>query len=245
MKQLITLMMLLFISMIYGQESRYASIDFIKPIQGENYGEILSEKWAKLAQKRIDQGTIDGWDAWWVADSTSESEYQIVLVTLAKEIDSLNSGTGLRSVFPEMSDEELQAFNKKNQAARKIIKTNLVTIKDNIFKVDSLPNMVVMNYMKVKSQNAFAYEKMEEEFKKQYFEASPKQGWGLAKRVDKIGSYLGWNYVTFDFYNSISELMLERVPTVEYPEDLQDKINIREHGYSETLWKWISLRKSE
>ena len=31
----------------------YIQVDYIKTVPGKNYGQILNEKWAKLAEKRI------------------------------------------------------------------------------------------------------------------------------------------------------------------------------------------------
>ena len=60
----------------------YIQVDYIKTVPGKNYGQILNEKWAKLAEKRIKEGTIVGWDAWWNMNSTDESNHDIMLVTL-------------------------------------------------------------------------------------------------------------------------------------------------------------------
>ena len=158
---------------------------------------IINENWSKLHQKRIDDGIISGWDVWWAMNSTSESDHQIVIVTLVENIEDFNNNPGIRSVFPDWSDEELEEFNQKNQAARTIIKTDLLAIKNRAAKQDSIPNVLVMNYMKVKPVNALAYEKMEDNYKKSNFENSNRASWGMAKRIDKYGTGLGWNYIIF------------------------------------------------
>ena len=86
----------------------------------------MNENWSKLHQKRIDDGIIVGWDVWWAMNSTSESDHQIVIVTLAEKVSDFNNNPGIRSVFPDWSDEEFEEFNKKNQAARTIVKTDLL-----------------------------------------------------------------------------------------------------------------------
>ena len=48
--------------------------DFIRTTPGEQYNQILNQKWKELAQKRADEGTITGWDTWWRANATPESE---------------------------------------------------------------------------------------------------------------------------------------------------------------------------
>ena len=95
----------------------YIQVDYIKTVPGKNYGQILNEKWAKLAEKRIKEGTIVGWDAWWNMNSTDESNHDIMLVTLLTDIDSIGAGAGILRAFPEMTEEEVADFNKKNREA--------------------------------------------------------------------------------------------------------------------------------
>ena len=145
----------------------YIQVDYIKTVPGKNYGQILNEKWAKLAEKRIKEGTIVGWDAWWNMNSTDESNHDIMLVTLLTDIDSINAGAGILRAFPDMTEEEVAEFNKKNREARKIVNSTIYKVVDNYFKQDSVPNIAVVNYMKVAPGDEFEYEKMEKEYKDQ------------------------------------------------------------------------------
>ena len=239
-------------SLIMAQEdgsvskgASYIQVDYIKTVPGKNYGQILNEKWAKLAEKRIEEGTILGWDAWWNMNSTDESNHDIMLVTLLTDIDSINAGAGISRAFPDMTEEEVVEFNKKNREARKIVNSTIYTVVDNYFKQDSLPNIAVVNYMKVSPGNEFEYEKMEKEYKKNV-ESSPKAGWAVHKRVDRVGTNLNNNYITVDFYNKMSEIMLERAPTWEMSEEFAEEYEkiqkLRRHVYSDTHWNFISLR---
>ena len=223
----------------------YIQVDYIKTVPGKNYGQILNEKWAKLAEKRIKEGTIVGWDAWWNMNSTDESNHDIMLVTLLTDIDSINAGAGILRAFPDMTEEEVADFNKKNREARKIVNSTIYKVVDNYFKQDSVPNIAVVNYMKVAPGDEFDYEKMEKEYKTNV-EASPKAGWAVHKRVDRVGTNLSNNYITVDFYNKMSEMMLERAPTWEMSEDFAEEYEkiqkLRRHVYSDTHWNFISLR---
>ena len=243
MKKILSLILLLSF-FAFGQDNTYVQLTYVKPVQGENYGEILNEKWKALAQKRANNGTIIGWDVWWRAGSTPESNHQIMIATLVSHPDSLNINPGIRSVFPEMTDEEFESFSTKNTASRKIINRTMTVEKDAYFKTDSVPSMLVMNYMKVKPINAMKYEDFESSLKEGLKE-SAKQGWAFHKRVDAVGSGLGWNYLTADFYNNNSELMSERVPTYDYSDndEIIKNLSLREHVWSDTYWKWISIRK--
>ena len=246
-----TLILFFSIGFITAQEdgvsngATFIQVDYIKTVPGKNYGQILNEKWAKLAEKRIEQGTIVGWDAWWNMNSTDESNHDILLVTLLTDIDSIGAGAGIRRAFPDMTDDEVAEFNKKNREARKIVNTTIYKVVDNYFKQDSVPNIAVINYMKVAPGDEFEYEKMEKEYKTNV-EDSPKAGWAVHKRVDRVGSNLGYNYVTVDFYNKMSEIMLERAPTWEMSEEFAEEYEkiqkLRKHVYSDTHWNFITLR---
>ncbi len=228
-----------------GNGATYIAVDYIKTVPGKNYGEILNTKWKKLAEKRIKDGTIVGWDAWWNMNSTDESNHDIMIVTLLRDIDSINAGQGILQAFPDMTEEEVTAFRKKNRESRKIVNSTIFRVVDDYFKQDSVPNIAVINYMKVAPGDEFDYESMEKEYKSNV-EDSPKAGWAVHKRVDRVGSNLGYNYVTVDFYNKMSEIMLERAPTWKMSEEFAqeyDKIQkLRKHVYSDTHWNFITLR---
>ena len=66
----------------------YVNMTFVKTTQGEDYGTILNEKWRELAQMRVDEGTITGWDVWWRPNATDTDDWNMLLVTIAKHPDS-------------------------------------------------------------------------------------------------------------------------------------------------------------
>ena len=101
-----------------AEQNQYVQVTYIKPVADKNYGEILEKNWKKLHQKRADNGTIIGWDVWWADGSNDNSEYNIVIATLVNHPDSLRVNPGIRSVFPEWSDEDYNRFSNKNQEAR-------------------------------------------------------------------------------------------------------------------------------
>ena len=113
-----------------AQDWKYASISWIRTTPGEDYNTLLNEKWAKLAQKRIDDGTIVGWDVWRVGHTTPESPYNLIIVTLANEVDSLWANTGFRKIDPDMTDMDVEVMSQKNFNARKIMGQSVVARKN-------------------------------------------------------------------------------------------------------------------
>ena len=63
---------------------------------------------------RIDEGTITGWDTWWRVGATSESDWNLLIVTVANHPDSLNANVGVPKMRPDYSEMDREIFLEKN-----------------------------------------------------------------------------------------------------------------------------------
>lgn len=225
-----------------AQDWKYASISWIRTTPGEDYNVLLNEKWAKLAQKRIDDGTILGWDVWRVGHTTPESPYNLIIVTLASEVDSLWANTGFRKIDPDMTDMDVEVMSQKNFKARKIMGQSVVARKNGYSFVDSLPQIAVFNYMKVPLGYGSKYEKMENDLNKSPDKNSPRVAWSYSKRLDLNGENVSWNYITADFFKSYKDAMQARANTPVYSKDLLQAFKSRKLVKSEMAGKVMSLR---
>jgi len=225
-----------------AQDWKYASISWIRTTPGENYNTLLKDKWAKLAQKRIDDGTIVGWDVWGVGHTTPESKYNLIIVTLVNDIDSLGKNVGIRKIDPEISDMDLEILQQKNWGARKIIAEAVVARKNGYSFVDSLPQIAVFNYMKVPLGYGAKYEKMENDLNRSPDKNAPRVAWSYSKRLDLNGENVGWNYLTADFFKSYKAAMQARANTPAYSKDLLQAFKSRKLVKSEMAGKVMSLR---
>ena len=225
-----------------AQDWKYASISWIRTTPGENYNTLLKDKWAKLAQKRIDDGTIVGWDVWGVGHTTPESPYNLIIVTLVNDIDSLGKNVGIRKIDPEISDMDLEILQQKNWGARKIMAEAVVARKNGYSFVDSLPQIAVFNYMKVPLGYGAKYEKMENDLNRSPDKNAPRVAWSYSKRLDLNGENIGWNYLTADFFKSYKAAMQARANTPSYSKDLLQAFKSRKLVKSEMAGKVISLR---
>ena len=225
-----------------AQDWKYASISWIRTTPGENYNTLLKDKWAKLAQKRIDDGTIVGWDVWGVGHTTPESPYNLIIVTLVNDIDSLGKNVGIRKIDPEISDMDLEILQQKNWGARKIMAEAVVARKNGYSFVDSLPQIAVFNYMKVPLGYGSKYEKMENDLNRSPDKNSPRVAWSYSKRLDLNGENVGWNYITADFFKSYKDAMQARANTPVYSKDLLQAFKSRKLVKSEMAGKVMSLR---
>ena len=225
-----------------AQDWKYASISWIRTTPGENYNTLLKDKWAKLAQKRIDDGTIVGWDVWGVGHTTPESPYNLIIVTLVNDIDSLGKNVGIRKIDPEISDMDLEILQQKNWGARKIMAEAVVARKNGYSFVDSLPQIAVFNYMKVPLGYGAKYEKMENDLNRSPDKNAPRVAWSYSKRLDLNGENIGWNYLTADFFKSYKAAMQARANTPSYSKDLLQAFKSRKLVKSEMAGKLMSLR---
>ena len=225
-----------------AQDWKYASISWIRTTPGENYNTLLKDKWAKLAQKRIDDGTIVGWDVWGVGHTTPESKYNLIIITLVNDIDSLGKNVGIRKIDPEISDMDLEILQQKNWGARKIMAEAVVARKNGYSFVDSLPQIAVFNYMKVPLGYEAKYEKMENDLNRSPDKNAPRVAWSYSKRLDLDGDGISWNYITADFYKSYKAAMQARANTPSYSKDLLQAFKSRKLVKSEMAGKVMSLR---
>ena len=226
----------------------YVNMTFIKTTPGEDYGTILNEKWKELAQMRVDEGTITGWDAWWRPNSTDTDAWNMVLVTIAKHPDSLGANAGVKKMRPNYSDMDVEIFQQKNLKARTIVYDHTYANKGLNFAANQgetpdVPQVAVINFMKTDIANGYAYEKAENSLNSG--DLGERSGWVLLKRLDQIGEDEYNNYMTVDFYDSWETIMKTREQTVRIPKQMQSVINMRSHLRSVPIWRAISIRPSE
>ena len=226
----------------------YVNMTFVKTTPGEDYGTILNEKWKELAQMRVDEGTITGWDVWWRPNATDTDAWNMLLVTIANHPDSLGANAGVKKMRPNYSDMDVEIFQQKNIKARTIVYDHTYANKGLNFAVNQgetpdVPQVAVINFMKTDITNGHAYEKAENSLNSG--DLGERLGWGLLKRLDQIGEDVYNNYMTVDFYDSWETMMKTREQTVRIPKQMQSVIKMRSHLRSVPIWRVISIRPSE
>tara|TARA_B110000014_G_scaffold16514_1_gene10880 strand:- start:1980 stop:2729 length:750 start_codon:yes stop_codon:yes gene_type:complete len=226
----------------------YVNMTFIKTTPGEDYGTILNEKWKELAQMRVDEGTITGWDVWWRPNSTDTDAWNMLLVTIAKHPDSLGANAGVKKMRPNYSDMDVEIFQQKNLKARTIVYDHTYANKGLNFAANQgetpdVPQVAVINFMKTDITNGHDYEKAENSLNSG--DLGERSGWGLLKRLDQIGEDVYNNYMTVDFYDSWETMIKTREQTVRVPKQMQAVIKMRSHLRSIPIWRAISIRPGE
>ena len=226
----------------------YVNMTFVKTTPGEDYGTIVNEKWKELAQMRANEGTITGWDVWWRPGSTSESTWDMLIVTIAKSPDSLNANAGVLKMRPDYSEMDVEIFQEKNIKARTIVHDHVLVNKGLSFagnegETPVVPRVAVINFMKVGYANAYDYEKAENNLNSG--DLGSRVGWGLLKRLDNAGDDVYYDYMTVDFYENWKSMMQTRETTAKIPRELQAVSNMRTHQQSIPIWLAIQVRPEE
>ena len=226
----------------------YVNMTFVKTTPGEDYGTILNEKWKELAQMRADEGTITGWDVWWRPGSTEASDWNMLIVTIAKDPDSLGANAGVLKMRPDYTEMDVEIFSEKNVKARTIVWDQTLVNKGLNFagnegETPVAPQVAVMNLMKVGYANAYEYEKAENSLNSG--DLGSRLGWGLLKRLDAAGEDVYYDYMTIDFYEDWKTMMSTREATGKLSKGLQTILNLRTHQQSVPLWLAIQVRPKE
>jgi len=226
----------------------YVNFTFVKTTPGENYGTILNEKWKELAQMRVDEGTITGWDVWMRPGATTESDWNMLIVTIAKHPDSLTANAGVPKVRPDYSEMDVEIFSQKNQKARTIVYDQTLVNKGLNFagnqgETPTAPQVAVLNLMHVGYENGFDYEAAENRLSSG--DLGDRVGWALLKRLDNLGSDVYYDYATVDFYSEWSTMMKSREQTNKFTKEIANVLKMREHKQSIPLWLAMQVRAQE
>jgi hypothetical protein len=248
MKKVTILLMGLFITCATFAQSKsgtwkYATMDFVKTTPNGNYDQFLKEKWQVLAQKRLNEGTILGWDVWGVGHTTPESKYDLVIITLYSSLDSLGKGTGIKRIG-KYTDLDEEAIMDKVEQSRKIVGTSVIVNKHGWSKIDTTAKFANFNFLKINAGSNDEYEKMVQKVNTaNSYKDGKELAFVLSKRLDLTGEDVSWNYGGAYFYNTYADMMESRAET-SAPSPEQVKIGtLRTVRRSEVLYNKISLRK--
>jgi hypothetical protein len=235
-----------------AQEKVILKQTYIKVKEGNNYAQDLTRKFSKLAQKRIDAGYQLGWHLWEVVDSPqSPFSHVIVEPMLISQLDNQmtwDSYNELRNdALPEMTNQDWRIFMEDVREKRTLVAESIFITVNEVKRDEdvSLPDDIgVINFMKVKDGKFKTYEALEAAlYAKGLNKKGLRTGWSLAKRVDRYGKDLYWNYMTVDWYSKYSDYikMMVSAPTWDANKDFSKLMDIRDLRESVVIKKVMML----
>ena len=225
---------------------------FIKVKPGNNYAEDLKTKFGKMAQKRIDAGYQMGWHLWEVVGNPQSPFTHIIvepmMISQMEKERSMEGWLKMRNeALPSMTDSDWRAFMEDVRAKREIVAEAMFVTVAEVKKDESvsLPgDFGVVNWMKVKEGKFKTYENME---KAMYAGGLNKNdlrtGWSLAKRIDKYGIDVYWNYFTVDWFSKGTDYIkaAANMPAWDADKNYQNMMKTRDLRESVLIRKVIML----
>ena len=165
---------------------------------------------SKLHKEQIDKGNKLAWDMWMVSNSTYGEPTTTFLYVHFNNPDA-NYDTQKSSNF---TAHEIEAHRKAYQS--RVVKEGDLTLgikaSYGIKPGDMPPKSMVINYMSVDFLKNYEYEQLEKNAGKSY-KQNGRAAWGFGKILNHFGSSKNVLYLTFDFYNSMDEIMDARMTT--------------------------------
>jgi hypothetical protein len=221
---------------------------FIKVKPGNNYAEDLKTKFGEMAQKRIDAGYQLGWHLWAVVGNPQAPFTHIIVEPMMiSQMEKERTREGWlkmrKEAIPSMTDSDWTTFMENTRDKRDIVAESMFVTVTEVKKDESvsLPsNFGIVNWMKVKEGKFKAYENME---KSMYSSGIGKNdlrtGWSLARRIDKYGTDVYWNYFTVDWFSNYNDYIKTSANITAWDADknYQNMLKIRD------LRETVSIRK--
>ena len=205
MKKLIFLLISLFTISIFGQTKLYDNV-FIKADDVYAYDQFIKEHYAKIHNERVDKGMLLQWDVWKVVDTPQEDFTH--MVTYIYDLDKYPNESN-PSEMVGMSDLQWGTIQQKvNNMRERVAQVKWIDLGSARKKgVDYLPEIMVLNMMKVKNGKAGTYEKEEIKRTKSISAESPKAGWNFHRRIGEYGNDVYFTHATIDWFDSYKDYL--------------------------------------
>ena len=244
--------LLLFVALIgitsNAQDKVVLRQTFIKVKPGNNYAEDLKTKFGEMAQKRIDAGYQLGWHLWEVVGNPQAPFTHIIVEPMMiSQMEKERTREGWlkmrKEAIPSMTDSDWTTFMEDVRDKRDIVAEAMFVTITEVKKNQNvnLPgDFGIVNWMKVKEGKFKTYENMEKSmYSNGIGDNDPRTGWSLARRIDKYGTDVYWNYFTVDWFSNYNDYIkaAANIPAWDADKNYQNMMKIRD------LRETVSIRK--
>ena len=179
---------------------------FIKAHDIDLYDDYITDHFSNIMGKRVENGTLHAWDVWKVVENPQEDFTH--MITFIYDFDKEES---------EWNNQELSGLS---EVVSKAIMKDVNIIRERVGRAKlndlgsvrkkgapAVPNIMVLNFMKVKDHLYKSYETAEIEGTKKISENDLRVGWNFHRRLDDYGSDTYFSHITIDWYDNYRDYL--------------------------------------
>ena len=247
-------LVLLMTIQLSAQEKLYLVFEFMKVDNEQETAYAETEEfWAKIHEKRVENGDIIGWDLWSLQPGGEDQHFQYLTVNLYNDPVKMMSGAGdfnaaLKAAYPNMSEEDVEKHMKMTGKSRDLavrIYLEEIDATTGDFSME-LGTIAAINMMKVDPGNVSKYEKMESEIFKPIHQRDVDNGvrgsWGLLRFMSPYGTDTYATHITVDMYKDYNQ-MLSPPRATESPELTESQVKQINEGIASRNHKFQYIAK--
>ena len=195
----------LFTIYTFGQTKLYDNI-FIKAGDINAYDEFIKEHYAKIHNERVNKGMLIQWDVWKVIDTPQEDFTH--MVTYIYDIEKYPNETAAYEMVGMSNLQWATIQDEVNKMRERVAQVKWIDLGSARKKgVDYLPEIMVLNMMKVLNGKAENYEKEEIKRTKSINNNSNKVGWNFNRRIGEYGNDIYFTHATIDWFDSYKDYL--------------------------------------
>ncbi len=179
---------------------------FIKADDIDLYDDYITNHFSNIMGKRVENGTLHAWDVWKVIENPQEDFTH--MITFIHDFDKEESDWNNQELsgLPEVVGE---AIMKDVNVIRERVGRSKLNDLGSVRKkgAPAVPNIMVLNFMKVKDHLYKSYETAEIEGTKKISENDLRVGWNFHRRLDDYGSDTYFSHITIDWYDTYRDYL--------------------------------------
>ena len=179
---------------------------FIKAHDIDLYDDYITDHFSDIMGKRVENGTLYAWDVWKVIQNPQEDFTHMItfIRDFDKEENEWNNQelSGLSEVVTDAIMKDVNLIRERTGRAKL---NDLGSVRKN--GAAAVPNIMVLNFMKVKDHLYKSYETAEIEGTKKISDNDLRVGWNFHRRLDDYGSDTYFSHITIDWYDTYRDYL--------------------------------------
>jgi len=245
------------------QTHSFGNIDFNKvaPASINDYLALEGKIWKPVQQEHINQGGLKGWFVFRVWFAGTGSDYNYAVMEIYDSFAGMTfpySDDIITKVHPGMNEAELMDKTLKARdivCAQSVERIAMLRPEKNEFPY----KYATVYYLDVKSENAKAYEKMEQEvwlpIHQERIKAGLCSGWDLFRTVIPNGESVPFKYLSMEWFRDFNEIAavdsFDPLPVIQknFPGKPAEEVYAKSLGlrtyYRKELWELVEFLQAK